>query len=106
VPNKNETRYQSGLDRRKPREEQSFLFVYDLGPYWQVENIFRGTYAVITPKTDNCDGAPGKWTHKIRMKIPEQMKKKGYRWCDDIVKVLITSQPTSFDLLELPDSAS
>jgi hypothetical protein len=34
--------------------------------------------------------------------VPAEVRKKGYRQCEDIIKVFITSQPTSFDSLELP----
>ena len=34
--------------------------------------------------------------------VPTGMREKGIRQCEDMIKVFITSQPTSFDLLELP----
>lgn len=36
------------------------------------------------------------------MIIPETMREKGHYHCEDIIKVFITSQPTSLNLLELP----
>jgi hypothetical protein len=36
------------------------------------------------------------------MMIPDEMREKGHGSCEDILKVFVTSQPTSFDLLELP----
>jgi hypothetical protein len=36
------------------------------------------------------------------MRLPEEMREQGYHSCEDIVKVFITSRPTSFNLLELP----
>ena len=36
------------------------------------------------------------------MTVPDRMKEKGLQKCDDIIKVLVTTQPTLFDLLELP----
>lgn len=78
-----------------------YVFVYDLGPCWQVENVLRGTYAVVTPKSGGS-GLKGTMSKKLRMMVPDQMKERGHSSCEDIVKIFITSQPTSFDLLELP----
>ncbi len=36
------------------------------------------------------------------MLIPRELKEKGYRSCEGIIKVFVTSHPTSFDFLELP----
>jgi len=36
------------------------------------------------------------------MTVPLAFKEKGERQCDDIIKVIVTSQPTSFVSLELP----
>jgi hypothetical protein len=36
------------------------------------------------------------------MMVPESMQHEGLRACDDIIKIFITSQPSLFDLLELP----
>ena len=81
-------------------DKDLYVFVYDLGPYWQVENANHGTYIVVTPQHN---GERDKRTRKkLRMMIPDQMREKGHRSCKDILKVFVTSQPTSFDLLELP----
>ncbi|KAM6514009.1 hypothetical protein FALCPG4_015192 [Fusarium falciforme] len=78
-----------------------YVFVYDLGPCWQVENVDRGTYTVVMPPNDTA-WSKNTTEKKLRMKIPGKMKEEGYSSCNDIVKVFITSQPTSYDLLELP----
>lgn len=78
-----------------------YVSVYDLGPCWQVENVHRGTYAVVTPQSGRS-GSKGTMSKKLRMMVPNQVKEKGYSSCEDILKIFITSQPTSFDLLELP----
>jgi hypothetical protein len=77
-----------------------YVFVYDLGPCWQVENANHGTYIVVRPQhneqRDKCT------RKKLRMMIPDLLRDKGHRSCKDILKIFVTSQPTSFDLLELP----
>jgi hypothetical protein len=81
-------------------DKDLYFFVYDLGPCWQVENANHGTYIVVMPQHN---GERDKRTRKkLRMMIPDQMREKGHRSCKDILKVFVTSQPTSFDLLELP----
>ncbi|KAF8852182.1 hypothetical protein BDZ45DRAFT_659532 [Acephala macrosclerotiorum] len=82
-------------------EKVLYAFVYDLGPSWQVENINRGTYIVATPRNDG-ERFTGTRRIKLQMRVPDRMQEQGYRSCRDIVKVFITSRPTSFDLLELP----
>ncbi|KAE8442778.1 hypothetical protein EG329_002866 [Mollisiaceae sp. DMI_Dod_QoI] len=81
-------------------DKDLYVFIYDLGPSWQVENANHGTYIVVTPQ--NNSQRDKRTRKKLQMMIPKQMREKGYRSCKDILKVFVTSQPTSFDLLELP----
>jgi hypothetical protein len=80
--------------------KELYLHVFSLGSFWQVENVFYG-HAVIPPPKDQ-DNFTGKFRKKMRTMVPKEMRAKGLRQCDDILKVLVTSHPTSFDLLELP----
>ncbi|KAJ5335663.1 caspase [Penicillium brevicompactum] len=80
-----------------------YAHVYNLGPCWRVKGIIRATYEAIPPRKDPHNGSlslPGKLSRRIRMTVPPIMK--DYGSCEDIIKVFVTSQPTSFDLLELP----
>ncbi|KAK8055357.1 hypothetical protein PG993_000584 [Apiospora rasikravindrae] len=82
-------------------EKALYMFVYDLGPSWQVENACKATYKAILSQNHQSrlkrtDGM------KLKVQIPPNMKEKGNRSCQDIIKVFITSRPTSFSLLELP----
>jgi hypothetical protein len=45
----------------------------------------------------------GIFEKKMRTMIPFKMKERGLRQCKDIIKVFVTSQPTSFDFLKLPE---
>jgi hypothetical protein len=77
-----------------------YLFVYNLGPSWQVENLHCGTYIVVeAPKNGRREQSARK---KVQMEIPDEMVQKGLRSCKDILKVFVTAQPTTFDMLELP----
>lgn len=78
-----------------------YVFVYDMGPCWQVQNILRASYEVIPPQNIH-EGFEGMFRKKLRTIVPPEMREKGDRHCQDIIKVFVTSKPTSFDLLELP----
>jgi hypothetical protein len=78
-----------------------YVFAYNIGPDWQVEDIYRGSYAVITPRNSD-QGSMGVIRKKLKTMVPAGMKGMGHRECEDVIKVFITSQPTSFDFLELP----
>lgn len=82
-----------------------YAHVYNLGPCWQVKNMLVGTYQAILPKkwspNSSGIGSPGVFTRKIRMRVPAVLYEHGS--CKDIIKVFITSQPTSFDSFDLPN---
>jgi hypothetical protein len=73
-----------------------YLFVYDLGSAWQIENTLRGSYEVVTP-ANHTERFTGKVTKRMKTVIPA-----GCQECEDVIKVIVTSQPANFDLLELP----
>ena len=75
-----------------------FLSTYDLGPSWQVENIEKATFMVMAARED--DGYIRRDVRKLKMRVPDNMRER-YGSCSDIVKVFVTSRPTSFDFLEL-----
>lgn len=78
-----------------------YFYVYDMGPCWQVENALHATYEIVPPREDSREFS-GKSRRKIRMKIPDEMRTNGLRQCEDLFKIFITTQPTSFEWLELP----
>ncbi|KAF5626319.1 caspase [Fusarium tjaetaba] len=79
-----------------------YLYILDLGPLWQIEDIYCGSYAVIPPYNQNERFMTGRFTKKFRTMVPDEMRQQSIEECHDTLKVLVTSQPTSFDLLELP----
>ena len=76
-----------------------FLSTYDLGPSWQVENTEKATFMVMAARED--DGHIRREIRKLRLRVPDNMRERCGS-CSDIVKVFVTSRPTSFDFLELP----
>ena len=78
-----------------------YLYIYNMSPFWQVEDIYRGSYEAIPPR--NLDqGFTGVSRKRLKTMVPARMKENGHCACEDVVKVFVTSQPTSFDFLELP----
>ncbi|RYP14181.1 hypothetical protein DL765_006542 [Monosporascus sp. GIB2] len=77
-----------------------YAFAFNLGPHWQVENIYRGPYEVIPPQ--NLDMVfTGTAKRKLRMTVPSDLRESGS--CEDIIKIILTTHPTTFDLFELPE---
>ena len=81
-------------------ETALYVHMYNLGPFWQVKGFLHASYEAI-PERNHDLGFTGMSSKKIRMTVPPAMS--GYGSCEDIMKVFVTSQPTSFDLLELPN---
>jgi hypothetical protein len=79
-----------------------YLYILDLGPLWQIEDIYCGSYALIPPCNQNEEFMKGRFTKKFRPMVPDELRQQTMKECHDTLKVLATSQPTSFDLLELP----
>ena len=78
-----------------------YVHVFDLGPLWQIEDIYCGSYEVVPPSNPSrC--LTGLFSKKLRTMVPNEMRETGSRQCVDTLKVIVTSQATSFDLLELP----
>ena len=73
----------------------------NLGPAWQVENVYKGTYIVLS-ETDYEGKSVYTVEKQLVMKLPAYMKERGDASCEDIVKVFVTSRPAPLRLLELP----
>lgn len=78
-----------------------YLYMYYIGPYYQFENAIKGVYEVIPPRNTDA-GFPGMTCRSLRAKLPSEFESIGQNHCQDTIKVILTSQPTSFEPLELP----
>ena len=96
-----EVKYMFELQVENKGSKDLYVYAYDMGPCWQVDNIYRGNYEVIPPRNSD-KGFRGIFKKKLKTIVPPEMREKGHLQCQDIIKVLVTSKPTSFDLLELP----
>ncbi|KAK5633390.1 hypothetical protein RRF57_009104 [Xylaria bambusicola] len=79
-----------------------------MGSCWEIENLLHADHEVIPPRCSNksedfAQGTNGEWKKKITMTVPQELKDKGQHQCDDIFKVFLTIQSTSFMSLELPE---
>jgi len=79
-----------------------YVHVYDLGSGWEVENICGGSFETI-PARDPALNLPGLYRKLVRLTVPSDMLEKGYKECEDVIKVFITKQPTTFVNLEMPN---
>ena len=80
-------------------ETTLYVYVYNLSPLWQVKGM---SHEVIPERNHDRDlKFTGISSKKIKMTVPPAMS--DYGSCEDIIKVFVTSQPTSFDSLELPN---
>ncbi|KAJ3568434.1 hypothetical protein NPX13_g6423 [Xylaria arbuscula] len=77
-----------------------YVHVYNLAPLNQISNILAASYIAIPPR-DIDNGFTGEWTHVVGTMIPRDLSRKGISSCEDVIKLLITSQPTSFASFEM-----
>ena len=70
-----------------------FVSSYNLGPFWQVENVGRAAFNIVA--------AGRSAIRRLQMIFPINLRDT-HRSCHDILKIFVTSSPTSFDFLELP----
>ncbi|RMJ16654.1 hypothetical protein CDV36_003671 [Fusarium kuroshium] len=82
-------------------EKDLYLHVFSLGPSWQIENMLRRNFEILPPM-DQSRGLSGRFSKKLKTEVPDEIRDRGFRSCDDFLKVLVTSQPTSFHIFELP----
>ena len=85
-----------------------YFHVLNMGPNWEIENILRGSYRVLPPLYSNRhkdfqDGTTGEWRNRLDMQVPPNIEEKRHTHYDDIIKVFLTTQSTSFILLELSE---
>jgi hypothetical protein len=82
-----------------------YVALFNLGPSWQIASLTcedgGGDYRVVPPKDDTRSHS-GKTEIRWAMVVPESFRKQGHYQCEDVMKVFITSKPTSFAPLVLP----
>ncbi|KAH0558764.1 hypothetical protein GP486_004595 [Trichoglossum hirsutum] len=84
-----------------------YLHIYNLGPSWQIDNLFDasgGGLCVVLSANDDVKHE-GEDQFELEMSVPQSFIDRGDDQCEDILKVFITSQLTSFACLTLPKIA-
>ncbi len=82
------------LELENKGKENLYVYIYDMGPRWQVNRLLDGNHEVIPPGE--------MFSKRLKMMIPPELREKGHHQCNDTIKVFVTAQSTSFDMLELP----
>jgi hypothetical protein len=90
-----------GLQVENIGKKPVYLHLYNLDPLWQVENILAKTYETLHP-IDPIHGFTGVFTDIIEFSIPSELRTNGTRQCKDYLKVFVTTEPISLDVLEMP----
>jgi Caspase domain len=84
------------------------LTVFDMGPLRQVSKLYpsmdRGDWKAVPPKQikDDID-FPGQISFTVKMKVPNSLNVQGQSQVEDVLKFFVTTRPTSFAALELPE---
>lgn len=79
-----------------------YVSLYNLGSSWEVDNISRGSGELVLPEARD-PRKRGRFSRNLKMVVSEGMKRRGFTQCDDVIKVFVTSRPTSFAVLELAE---
>ncbi len=82
------------LEFENKGKENLYVYIYDMGPRWQVKSLLAANHEVV-PSGEM-------FSKLLKMIIPLELLEKGHHQCNDTVKVFVTAQSTSFDLLKLP----
>ena len=79
-----------------------YIFVYDMSPNFMVKNLIKGSFQCL-PARDPLLHFTGVYRKKIEMTVPLEGIRRGLHDCEDLIKVFVTSLPTTFDSYELPE---
>ncbi|KAL4884033.1 hypothetical protein BJY04DRAFT_20818 [Aspergillus karnatakaensis] len=77
-----------------------YVQVYNLGPCWNITDVLHSRETI--PPKDLSIGLTGTFRKKIKTYIPDELLGQGVTECEDVIKVFVTSQPTSLSLFEMP----
>ena len=72
-----------------------YLYVFGLSSEWEIEGLPMASRVVVQPRSRDEYGTVEE--RKITFSVGEGQEK-----CEDVIKVFVTAQPSSFSMLELP----
>ncbi|KAJ5328561.1 hypothetical protein N7452_008951 [Penicillium brevicompactum] len=83
-----------------------YIAILDLCPSWKIECLTQidggGDYIPVPATSDTFSGEENQ---QFQMVVPSWARSKGLKRCEDVIKVFITREPTSFSSLLLPAAA-
>lgn len=86
------------LTVRNANDKPLYLYIIWLGPLWQIDDLIcndgGGDYKVLLPMQAE--------RYNLQMTVPRLLRDRGQYQCEDVIKVFVTSKPTSFAPLCLP----
>ncbi|KAI0862799.1 hypothetical protein F4860DRAFT_522783 [Xylaria cubensis] len=79
------------------------LDVYSMDSLWKIQSKLNGDCESIPPP-GYAQGVTttGTWKRTLTMKLPQELERQGISQCEDIIKIFLTLQATTFTILELP----
>jgi hypothetical protein len=93
-----------GFTVENTSDKPLYMAIFNFTSSWEISNLISSSggnnYLVILPRTE---GESGKEEILLQMEIPDFLRSRGEVQCEDIVKVFITSKPTSFPAMILPN---
>ncbi|KFG83778.1 putative caspase [Metarhizium anisopliae] len=82
-------------------ESPLYMAIFNLTASWKISNLLSSAgdnaFRVMQPR--------GEEELRMEMKVPDWLQRLGGRHCEDVIKVFVTSKPTSFPSLILPEIA-
>ena len=93
-----------GLTIENFSDRPLYVAIFNCTPSWRIVNLISsaggGGFLVVGPKGERNNG---KQDVCYQMRVPESLQKRGLTQCEDIIKVFVTSKPTSFSSVILPE---
>jgi hypothetical protein len=77
------------------------VYIYALSSAWEVDHIYRATLSVIMPASKQQRGYERSMRYRMFTEMPDVMPRGG-TYYDDVIKVIVTSHWTEFDIWEQP----
>ena len=95
------------LEVRNISSQSLYVAILDLCPSWKIESLVQsdggGNYILIPPANETFSGEE---EQQFQMMVPSWAKSKGLNQCEDVMKVFITRELTSFSSLLLPEATA
>lgn len=93
-----------GFTAENMSDKPLYMAIFNFNPSWEVSNLVLSSggdsYMVLPPRTEEGNRTT---EIKLQMEVPPNLQELGLTHCEDVVKVFVTSKPTSFPMMLLPE---